>query len=200
MVYPLLTERLSIAPLGDADAAAFARYRQDPDVARFQSWSTDFSAADASGLLAGQPPGALPAAGGWLQLAVRSRDRAGRPGDEPGDRTGALLGDVAVHAVADQPDTMELGVTFAREHQGRGYATEAVLAVLGDLFERHGVHRVIAHCDARNDAVGALLRRVGMRQEAREIEADWFKGEWTTLDSYALLAREWRSSGPPPRG
>jgi RimJ/RimL family protein N-acetyltransferase len=179
MPYPLLTERLGIEPLIETDAAAFTRYRRDPIVARYQSWSADFGEADAARLIAAQPPGALPPAGGWLQLAVRAR--AG----------GQLLGGVALHRVADQPDTIELGVTFAREHQGRGYATEALVAVLGELFEVHAVHRTIAHCDARNVSVAAVLRRVGMRQEARALEADWFKGEWTTLDTFALLAREW---------
>ena len=187
MAYPLLTERLSIGPLAVTDAAAFIRYRQDPEVARYQSWSTDFGEADAARLIADQPTGALPAAGAWLQLAVRARGG------------GQLLGDVALHRVADQPDTVELGVTFAREHQGHGYATEALLAMLGELFEVHAVHRAIARCDARNTAVATVLRRVGMRQEARTLEADWFKGEWTTLDSYALLAREWPRSGTVPR-
>lgn len=179
MPYPLLTERLSIGPLIETDAAVFTRYRQDPVVARYQSWSADFGEADAARLIAAQPPGALPPAGGWLQLAVRAR--TGRE----------MLGDVALHRVADQPHTVELGVTFSREHQGHGYATEALLAVLEELFEVHAVHRTIAHCDARNTAVAAVLRRVGMRQEARAIEADWFKGEWTTLDTWAMLEREW---------
>jgi hypothetical protein len=35
--------------------------------------------------------------------------------------------------------------------------------------------------------------------EGRLVEADWFKGEWSTLRLYALLDREWRAgtlSGP----
>ncbi|TFB46495.1 GNAT family N-acetyltransferase [Cryobacterium tagatosivorans] len=179
MAYPLVTGRLSIAPLAEEDAAAFARYRQQPEVARYQSWSTAFSEADAARLIAARPPGDLPGPGEWLQLGVRVRGGV------------QLLGDVAVHCVAEQPDTFELGVTFAGEHQGRGYATEALLAVLGGLFTEHGAHRVIARCDARNDAIAAVLRKGGLRKESREIEADWFKGEWTTLDTYALLAREW---------
>jgi hypothetical protein len=31
-----------------------------------------------------------------------------------------------------------------------------------------------------------------MRCEARLVEADWFKGEWTTLRVYALLRSEFR--------
>jgi RimJ/RimL family protein N-acetyltransferase len=46
--------------------------------------------------------------------------------------------------------------------------------------------------DDRNTAVQRLLERLGFRCEARHVEADWFKGEWTTLRVYAILDREWR--------
>ena len=46
-------------------------------------------------------------------------------------------------------------------------------------------------CDARNDAVQALLARAGMRQESRQVDADWCKGEWTTVDGFAVLRGEW---------
>ena len=45
--------------------------------------------------------------------------------------------------------------------------------------------------DDRNASVQRLLERLGLRREARHVEADWFKGEWTTLRVYAVLAREW---------
>ena len=41
-------------------------------------------------------------------------------------------------------------------------------------------------------AVHRLLEHLGLRCEARLVDADWFKGEWTTLRIYAVLAREWR--------
>ncbi|HZK58683.1 MAG TPA: hypothetical protein VFC59_02265 [Cryobacterium sp.] len=47
-----------------------------------------------------------------------------------------------------------------------------------------------------NPAGGTLLTRIGMRHEARHVDADWFTGEWTTLDEFALLARE----RPAPTG
>jgi RimJ/RimL family protein N-acetyltransferase len=40
---------------------------------------------------------------------------------------------------------------------------------------------------------------LGFRREARLVEADWFKGEWSTLCVYAILDREWqtrRNAGP----
>jgi RimJ/RimL family protein N-acetyltransferase len=47
--------------------------------------------------------------------------------------------------------------------------------------------------DDRNVAVHQLFERLGFRCEARLLEADWFKGEWTTLRVHALLRREWAS-------
>jgi RimJ/RimL family protein N-acetyltransferase len=176
--------RVLIEPLAEADVAAFTAYRRVPDVARWQGWDVDYDAADAHRLVAGQPSGDLPGPGDWLQLAVRSPDRA------------VLHGDVGLHRPADQPHTFELGVTLAPQAQGRGLATEALRCVLAHLFDAGdggaGAHRVVAFCDARNAPVAALLRRVGMRHESRQVEADWFKGEWATLDGYAVLAREFR--------
>ena len=55
------------------------------------------------------------------------------------------------------------------------------------------MHRVYAESDDRNVPVHRLLERLGFRCEARLVEADWFKGEWTTLRTYAMLRSEWRA-------
>jgi RimJ/RimL family protein N-acetyltransferase len=163
------TARLVLRPFAAADLDAFVAYRREPEVARYQSWDTSFSRADAETVLA---PGA------WTQVAIADRT------------TGALLGDCAVHTVPDQPDTTEVGITLAPASQGRGIAREALAALIDDLFAR-GMHRVFAQADERNTAVHRLLEHLGLRCEARLVEADWFKGEWTTLRVYAVLAREW---------
>ncbi|MDQ4059209.1 MAG: GNAT family N-acetyltransferase, partial [Actinomycetota bacterium] len=69
--------------------------------------------------------------------------------------------------------------------------TEALTEVMGWLFDQLGRHRLFAHADDRNHGVHRLFDRVGLRPEARFIDADWFKGEWTTLRVYALLRKEW---------
>ena len=38
-----------------------------------------------------------------------------------------------------------------------------------------------------------LFERVAFCCEGRLVEADWFKGEWSTLRIYAMLEREWRA-------
>jgi aminoglycoside 6'-N-acetyltransferase len=176
----IATERLLLRPFEAGDAPAFAAYRSEPDVARYQSWDTGFSVADAERLIAEQQGLAFGQPGAWVQVAVA--DRAG----------GALLGDCAVRVETDQPRTAEVGVTFAPASQGRGLAREAVGAVVATLFEQHDIHRVYAQADDRNQAVHRLFERLGFRCEARLVEADWFKGEWTTLRVYAVLRREWK--------
>lgn len=173
------TERLRLRPFEAGDLPAFAAYRSHPDVARYQSWDTAFSLADAERFLAEQNAVTFAQPGEWFQLAAV--DRA----------SGELCGDCAVRVSADQPATAELGVTLAPQHQGRGLAGEALRAVIGVLFEQHGIRRVYAETDDRNAGVHRVLERLGMRCEARLVEADWFKGEWTTLRIYALLRSEW---------
>jgi RimJ/RimL family protein N-acetyltransferase len=141
--------------------------------------------ADAERFLAEQQGVAFGQAAEWVQLAAIDRSHGG------------LCGDCAVRVIAEQPATAEIGVTLAQVPQGQGLATEALSAVVTRLFEDRGTHRVSAEADDRNRRVHGLLRRVGFRCEARLVEAEWFKGEWSTLRVDAILEREWRGRPDP---
>ena len=183
----VVTDRLVLRLLRAEDVPAFAAYRSDPDVARFQSWDTSYSPADGERLVASQRGARFGDPGPWVQVAAVDRV------------SGALCGDCAVRVETGQPMTAEVGVTFAPATQGSGLATEALGALVTRLFVQHGLHRVYAEADDRNVAVHRLLERLGFRCEARLIEADWFKGEWSTLRTYAVLRREWKlASSPSP--
>ena len=177
----IVSERLRLRPFEADDLEAFVAYRSDPDVARYQSWESTYSLADAESFLTSQRGLEFGEPGEWLQLALVDRE------------TGALYGDCAVRVATDQPATAEVGVTLAPANQGKGLATEALTAVVAELFEQRGIHRVFAEADDRNVPVQRLLERLGFRSEARLVEADWFKGEWSTLRLYAMLDREWRA-------
>lgn len=175
-----MTERLVLRPFQWEDMPAFVGYRSDPEVARFQSWEPTYSRADGKQFFASQHGLRFGEPGDWMQLAVVDRVSE------------ALCGDCAVRVATEQPATAEVGVTFSPSAQGRGLAREALAAVITRLFEDHGLHRVFAQADDRNPAVHRLLEHLGLRCEARLVEADWFKGEWTTLRVYAVLGRDWR--------
>ena len=172
----IVTERLLLRPFTAEDLPAFVAYRRDPEVARYQSWDETFSLADAEAFLAAQQAVELGQQGAWVQLAAADRS------------SGEVCGDCAARV---EGAMAELGVTFAPAFQGRGLALEALTAVIDRLFSEHAVHRVFAETDDRNTGVHRLFERLGFRCEARLVEADWFKGEWTTLRVYAVLEREW---------
>ncbi len=61
--------------------------------------------------------------------------------------------------------TAEIGYTFGRAFQGKGYACESVHAFMGYAFGKLGVRRIIAEIDTRNKRSASLAKRLGMRME-----------------------------------
>ncbi|MEV6235456.1 GNAT family N-acetyltransferase [Lentzea sp. NPDC051838] len=170
----LTSARLTIRPFRLQDAQTLADYRSDPDVARYQGWSTPFTVDEATRLIAETPD---PAAPGWYQYAI--------------DLDGTVIGDVGVNTHENLMQA-DLGYTFATAHQGQGYATEAVGRVVRHLFTDRGLHRVSAECDARNERSAKLLTRLGFRQEGLRVQHTWIKGEWTDDLLFGLLAQDFR--------
>jgi aminoglycoside 6'-N-acetyltransferase len=177
----LQTKRLVLRRFGPGDARAFAAYRSNPDVARYQAWDAPYSLAKAERFVAEQAK-ANPRDDGWFQYAVERNDQPG------------LLGDVGVRR-SDEGRQAELGFTFAPEHQGHGYAREAVTRVIEFLLVEEGLHRLMADADARNVRSVRLLERVGFRREGHLVASTWAKGEWTDDLLFGLLAIEWRGGG-----
>jgi RimJ/RimL family protein N-acetyltransferase len=183
-VVQIVTQRLVLRPFRAEDLPAFVAYRSDPEVARYQSWDQSYAMADAERFMVSQRGVDFGTRGQWLQLAAIDRS------------SDVLCGDCGVCIKADQPSTAEIGVTFAPDHQRLGLATEALGALTTELFDELDLHRIYAQADERNHAVHRLLAGLGYRQEARLIDADLFKGEWTTLSVFAVLAAEWQPANP----
>lgn len=101
-----------------------------------------------------------------------------------------IIGNVEAWMVGDSPGLVELGWTFSPAETGRGFATEAVGALIDVVFASSDVHRVTAQMDARNNASARLAERVGLRQEAHFRENWWCKGEWTDTLVFAMLREE----------
>lgn len=97
-----------------------------------------------------------------------------------------VIGDLSVW-YTDMKDTVEIGYTFSKSVSGKGYATEAVSALIDYLFEVVQVHRIQANLDARNTASRNLCERVGMRKEAHFVQDFWNKGEWTDSIVFGML-------------
>jgi RimJ/RimL family protein N-acetyltransferase len=105
--------------------------------------------------------------------------------------TGELAGDSMLFWHSREHAGGELGYVFNPALGGRGYATEAANAMLRLGFEGLGLHRIVARIEERNEPSVKLARRLGMRQEARLVHNELFKGEWSTEVDFAMLAEEW---------
>jgi RimJ/RimL family protein N-acetyltransferase len=172
------SERLRIRRFKDSDLASFMAYRNDPEVARYQSWdSCDEQEAGAFIREMESAPAGVP--GEWFQFAIEPKE------------TAVLIGDCALRVDAHEPYRAEIGFTLARVHQGKGFASEAVSVLLDYAFDTLGLHRVVAIADCRNAPSVALLERVGMRREGHFLENVWFKGGWADEYLYAVLKDEW---------
>lgn len=104
---------------------------------------------------------------------------------------GAYVGDLVLFFASVDNQCGEIGYMMLSRHQGNGYMTEAVAALVALGFGSIGLHRIVAHIDARNKASAAVAERVGMRLEAHHLEDELFKGEWSDSLIYAVLRPEW---------
>ena len=172
------TKRLSLGRFESADLPAFVTYRNRPEVARLQSWET-FTPDDGARFLEKQRDLALGTPGRWFQFAVRRKPESD------------LIGDVGLAPDAEDARLAEIGFTFDPARQGKGYASEAVAAVVDHGFTVLGLHRIRAVIDCRNAPAVRLAERIGMRREAHFVEHAWFKGEWCDEYVYAVLGKEW---------
>jgi RimJ/RimL family protein N-acetyltransferase len=170
--------RLIARRMESGDLAAFAAYRNDPDAARYQSW-TSFSLEEAGEFIASM---ALknPGDSGWFQFALQRRDDS------------SLVGDCGLRIIEDDRRLAEIGFTVARQHWNKGYASEEVRALVDYAFNTFGLHRITASADPRNTASCRVLEKAGMHKEAHHRQSLWFKGEWADDAVYAILRGEWK--------
>jgi RimJ/RimL family protein N-acetyltransferase len=172
------TSRLRLRHFRESDLSTFMAYRNDPEVARYQSWEY-ISEPEARDFIQEQKDVQPGLCGLGMQIAVELK------------ATGMLVGDC--YFMLNEHDALqaEIGYTLSRAYQGQGLATEAVSCLLTYAFSTFDLHRITAICDCENVASIALLERLGMRREGHFIQNIWFKGKWGDEYLYAILREEW---------
>jgi len=177
--YPVRGERLLLRPLAVSDADALLAYRSRDDVCRYVPFEP-MSRDDILERIAGH----------WARTELTDEGQALTLGAQVRE-SGELVGDVMLFWHSREHAGGELGYVFNPALGGRGYATEAANMMLRLGFEGLGLHRIVARIDERNEASVRLARRLGMRQEARLVSNELFKGEWSNELDFAMLADEW---------
>lgn len=175
---PLVGDRLVVRDLVGADLADMHAYASDPEVARFLFWGPnepEETEASLAAFIASQQDD--PRLVYELGIALPADDRL----------IGALclyLGD------RDLRNDGELGFVLRPDQWGQGYVVEAARLLMQAAFQRQGLHRIWATCDARNLASQRVLEKLGMRQEASFVKSRLSDGIWIDEYGYAVLASE----------
>ncbi|APZ51201.1 GNAT family N-acetyltransferase [Salipiger abyssi] len=181
---PLATERLSLRRFRPDDLPAFAAYHSRAEVYRYLYQEIPEGDAMAE-KFAGFLDTPFAAEGDRLRLAVTRRADA------------ALLGQVSLSIASLAALQGEVGYIFNPDFAGRGYATEAVRAILDLGFGQMGFHRIFARLDPLNAGSVGVVERLGLRREAHLVQNDRFNGVWGDELIYALLRTEWPRRDAP---
>ena len=106
-------------------------------------------------------------------------------------RTGDFVGDLILILTSATFSQGEIGFVFNPKFHGKGYGFEASKEILRYGFEDLGLHRIVGRCDGRNKASAALMKKLGLKQEAHLIENEWIKGCWTDELVFAVRHSQW---------
>lgn len=172
------TERLILRGIKLSDAKSMFQYRSDPQIYQFQNWKP-LTLQDVEDFICTKISKEANIPNTWYQLGIFTKE------------FNDLIGDIGIHFIESDNLQVEIGYTLSMEYQGRGYATEAVAAVINSMFNIFNKHRIIASVDPKNIKSIALLERIGMRKEAHFRKSIWFNEEWTDDIVYAILEEEW---------
>ncbi len=182
------TERLVLRRPQPRDFDSFLRSWDDPEMTLYTGRRPDPARFIARLIeeMAEKQPGEAGPSGPWFQVAI---ERRGEDGAE-----GVVVGDVGIGFGVPGERQAELGYRIHPDHQRRGYAREAVAAMIDWLVEEHGMHRLVGVAASLNQPSIALLRSLGFRQEGHFRQSFLCNGEWLDDDYFALLAEEWQAA------
>lgn len=175
----LHTPRLLLRPLAPADSDALFAMRSDPRVQRYGSHAPWTERAIAVAYIERNVQAM--AEGAHAQFAIERRE------------DGRVVGTCTLYRLDAQSRRADCGYVLLPAEWGKGYATEAMSALLDWGFEALALHRVEADIDPRNTASAKLLERLGFAREGHLRERWIVEGEISDSWLYGLLAREWQA-------
>ena len=132
----LESPRIVLRHFRDADLPSFLAYRNDPEIAKYQSWES-LNEQEAHTFVQEQKTLQPGVPGAWFQLAIELKE------------TGRLVGDCGLKVHQQDTQQAEIGFTLSRDYQSKGLASETVSCLLDYAFIQLGLHRIIAVTDCR---------------------------------------------------
>lgn len=103
---------------------------------------------------------------------------------------GAVQGWAGVALRDDRAREAEVSYYVLPGGQGKGYATDAVRALVGFAFGSLNAHSVVGRVRADNDPSRRVLEKVGFTEEGTRRESLYTEGDHRDVAIYGLLDRE----------
>lgn len=174
------TPRLTLRGMRVSDAEDMFAYAQREDVTRYLTWEPHPDLHHTKEYLT--YIGQRYRTGDFFDWAVVCRE------------DGHMIGTCGFTKFDFPSDSAEIGYVLNPAYHGKGYATEAVEAVLKFGFERLSLHRIEARFMQENTPSLRLMQRVGMTLEGYAREALLIKGGYRTVGYCSILKGEYENS------
>lgn len=173
----LTTPRLRLRFIDDGDVDAIFRLFTDPEALRYWSFAPWTERADAEADVRETQQAYTD--GSVLTFAITLAD------------SGEMIGTCRLSKFSAQNRRCEIGYMLQRAHWGRGYAKEALVALVGHAFGPLDLLRIEADIDPRNRASAVLLERLHFVHEGHLRQRWIVAGEVCDTDFYGLLRQDW---------
>ncbi|MFB6454114.1 GNAT family N-acetyltransferase [Chitinophaga sp. Hz27] len=106
--------------------------------------------------------------------------------------TKAFIGMISLDLGEKKYARAEIWYKLMPEYWGRGYATEAMQAMLGFGFDELKLHRIECGCSIHNTASYKVMEKVGMKREGIKRSVLPLADGWHDAYIYAILEEEYR--------
>jgi RimJ/RimL family protein N-acetyltransferase len=174
----LETARLIIREFAEGDREAVHEYAADPEVVKYTDWGPN-KAADTDTYLARRVEEHQRVPREQFTLAVTRKDG------------GAVIGGCRIGVGSYESRRADIGYVLNRKYWGKGYGTEAALALVRFGFGELKMHRIWATCHPDNRASQRVLEKCGMRYEGRLRDDKKVRGKWRDSLVFAVLEQDW---------
>ena len=110
------------------------------------------------------------------------------------DASAVAVGHISTHRCDQRRGVFRYGLSVAREHRRRGYATEAARLVLKYYFEELRYQKCLVGVHSTNPASVALHEKLGFVREGTLRRMAYTGGQFHDLHLYGMLKEEWEQS------
>lgn len=174
------SERLLIRDHIESDLSPMHAWVSDQEVMKYLNWKTS----------------SLTETKNYLDDAINENCRANRKKYFFAvvlKDSGEVIGDVGFTVISrgGNGGVADSGFFLLKEYWGAGYATEAFNLLIKFAFTQACIHKVIAGCDAENEASKRVMIKCGLSKEGEFKQHLCHRDKWCDRLKYGLLKEDW---------